>query len=167
MRIRDECPDDAPAIRRLHDEAFSDIAEGRLVDELRGSGDVAVSLVMDDGDSMAGHLLFSHLILRCGGRLIRAAALAPLTVLPERQLQGMGSALVQEGLRRCREAGFQAVVVLGDPAYYRRFGFSVEKAARVRCQYHRTHLMALGLDPGCLSAGQCAARYPTAFDLVG
>ena len=70
-----------------------------------------------------GHVLFSPTHVEHQGEDVELAGLAPVGVLPENQNEGVGSSLIQRGLEECREAGVNAVVVLGDPGYYSRFGF--------------------------------------------
>ena len=124
MPIRDEVEADHAAVARLHRLAFGGDAEARLVDALRRSDTVAVSLVAQSDDAViVGHVLLSRLVSPPG-----ALGLAPLAVLPDRQRRGVGSALVRAALARAREGGWAAAFVLGDPAYYGRFGFSAEAA---------------------------------------
>lgn len=92
---------------------------------------------------------------------MRALALAPLGVLPDRQGAGIGSALVREGLRAAPRRGREAVFVLGDPAYYERFGFSREAARGYDSIYAGDNFMILELRPGSARPG--AIRYPPPF----
>ena len=94
---------DAAAIHAVHAAAFPSDAEARLVDALRDAGHAAVSLVALES-KIVGHVLFSPTRSNQG----RGVGLAPLAVLPQYQRQG---------------AGYDYIVVLGEPAYYRRFGF--------------------------------------------
>jgi putative acetyltransferase len=84
-------------------------------------------------------------------------------VLPRWQRQGIGSALVRHGLALCRERGISAVVVLGDPAYYGRFGFSPALARGLKTPWSGPHLMAIELVAGSLGDGSVVAHYPAAF----
>ena len=70
-----------------------------------------------------GHILFSRVTIANASAAFNGVGLAPVAVLPKFQRQGIGSKLIRDGLERCRQAGYDAVVVLGDPAYYSRFGF--------------------------------------------
>ena len=89
--------------------------------------------------------------------------LAPVAVAPGRQRRGIGSALIREGHRRLVEQGESLVFVLGDPAYYTRFGYSLAAAAAVRVpHYSGPHFMALRLNESAPSGGK--VRYPAAFD---
>lgn len=162
VQVRPEDDADFGAIRTVNREAFGTVAEADLVDALRANGDAALSLVAESDSGVVGHILFSDLPVRTSVRDVAALALAPMSVLPRWQRRGVGSALVRAGLDRCREAGFQAVVVLGHPTYYPRFGFSARLAAPLQAPFSGPAFMALELVPGALSAGG-VVRYPDAF----
>lgn len=137
--IRLECDSDHEAIREVHGMAFRGEDEPRLVDRLRADGDLALSLVAVENDQVVGHIAFSRLLLRTSEGDLEAVALAPMGVLPEFQRRGIGSMLVQEGLRRFPET---LVVVLGHLEFYPRFGFRPEHAAALRCPFSGPNLMA-------------------------
>ena len=117
MVIRVEEAEDVPAIRTVHQAALRD-QEARLVDLLRAGSGYGPSLVAEVGGEVVGHVLFSEADLIEGDARRTVLTLAPLSVLPEHQGRGIGSALAREGLGRVR----LPVTVLGDPAYYARFG---------------------------------------------
>ncbi|MCC6790254.1 MAG: N-acetyltransferase [Thermomicrobiales bacterium] len=162
MEIREERPGDEEAIREVNRLAFEGELEGRLIDALRTGGYVVASLVADDGGSIVGHALFSTLPIETDRGAVAGAALAPAAVRPARQRAGIGSALIRRGLALCRERGCAAVVVLGHPGYYPRFGFSAELAARLTAPYAGPALMALELVPGALDRGG-TVRYAPPF----
>lgn len=164
--IREETPEDRPAIREVNEMAFGTPEEAALVDRLRADGLVLVSLVACDGGAVVGHILFSELPIETAGRRVRGAALAPMAVRPDRQRQGLGSALVRRGLEACRALGVEAVVVLGHPAYYPRFGFSAETARHLEAPVSGPAFMALELTPGVLGGGAGRVGYPPAFGLA-
>jgi putative acetyltransferase len=117
-------------------------------------------LVAECGDGVAGHVLFSRMATK-PPRLF--AGLGPIAVRPELQNRGVGAELCRAGLARMRELGVEAVVVLGHPAYYPRFGFSPEAAAKLRSAYAgNPAFMALALKPGALDA-PLEVAYPAAF----
>jgi putative acetyltransferase len=155
-QIRPEAPGDGPAVLALHAAAFGQKAEAGLVDRLRTDGDLILSLVAV-ADGVVGHVAFSRLTLPAAPA-VRACALAPLAVDPARQRRGIGSALVTEGLRRLSQAGLDLVLVLGEPAYYGRFGFTTQAAQALRTPYDGPYLQALAL-----SAEGRAARGPVSY----
>ncbi len=155
--IRDEAAGDESVIREIHALAFGGTDEAKLVDALRRSGDVVISLVAADADWILGHVLFSRL-----DAPMRALALAPVGVHPQVQRGGIGSALIREGIERARRNGWEAIFVLGDSGYYRRFGFATEAAEGYSSPYSGKHFMMLALGaPTLPTAGRIA--YPAPF----
>ena len=148
VHIRPERPADAPAIAALLAQAFGGADEAGLVTALRHDGDLALSLVAEAGGAALGHVALSPLTAPAP-----AFALAPLAVHPALQGRGLGAALVRAALTA---AGDHAVVVLGDPAYYARFGFA---PADLDSPYAGPHLMAKG---PALPAG-ASVRHARAF----
>lgn len=159
MIVRDEMAADAQSVDRLLRTAFSTDAEAQLVARLRGDGDAAIALVADDGGVIAGHVLFSPMRAN-----IRALGLGPLAVAERLRGRGTGTLLVTAGIARARMAGWQAIFVLGDPNYYRRFGFSPEVARRFDNKYAGPHFMALPLDQDNATAFAGPVDYARAFD---
>lgn len=134
MQLRPERPEDRSAVGRLLDEAFED--RGRvadLADDLRGlvTATVKPSWVADDGE-VVGYVMFTPAILDAARRLVPVEVLSPLAVRPDRQGQGIGSALVRRGLEQAVERGVPLVFLEGDPGYYRRLGFVPAKALGFR-----------------------------------
>jgi len=165
MQVREEVPDDFDRIAALLDLAFGGTEESVLVAKLRAEGSVIVALVAIENGRILGHILFSELPVDVDGEVLRGAALAPLAVLSERQGQGIGTALVHAGLAACRKRGLAATVVLGDPAYYPRFGFSAAAARNLRAPFRGPAFMAMELAPGCLEGVTGTVRYAEAFGL--
>jgi putative acetyltransferase len=161
--IRQETPADHDAIREVNRLAFGRDDEARLVDALREGGYARVSLVDEEGGLIVGHILFSDLPIVTPHGTVDALALAPMAVLPSRQRQGIGSLLVREGLRVCREAGHRVVVVLGHPEFYPRFGFSAGLAERLRSPFSGPAFMAVELVPGAPDGVEGEVRYPPPF----
>ena len=126
--IREEIPDDYEAIRELNRIAFGGNEEAEIVDRLRSAGLVVASLVAVENDEIVGHIVFSELPIETDQGVLVAVSLAPMAVHLKCQRQGIGSALVRQGLELCRERGKSIVVVVGHPAYYPKFGFSAELA---------------------------------------
>lgn len=124
--VRPETSIDVAAIRRITDAAFaetpfSDGSEGRIVDALREAGDLTLSLVAEEAGVVVGHVAFSP--VRIGSDHGGWFGLGPIAVRPDRQRQGIGGRLVRTGLGVLTEQRAAGVVLIGDPAYYARFGF--------------------------------------------
>ncbi len=161
--VRPEATGDFAAIQALHRAAFGGEGEASLVDELREAGSVVLSLVAEQGDDIVGHVLYSR--LRIDGKEARASALAPISIAPARQKQSIGSRLIEEAHRLLAAEGEQIVLVLGDPAYYRRFGFSTTAAKSFRTPYDGDYLMALVLSEDAPRSG--IVEYPAPFARLG
>lgn len=131
--IRPESPADTQPIARLLHAAFGGPAESRLVEALRADGDLALSLVAEDAGGIVGHLALSPLAAP-----FPALALAPLAVAPDRQRRGIGAALVAAARAMRPDA---TIIVLGDPAYYGRFGF---RPVAWDCAFSGPYLQAVG-----------------------
>jgi|RhiMethySRZTD1v2_1073278.scaffolds.fasta_scaffold1237232_2 putative acetyltransferase len=158
MKIRPEEEADRRAVQAINEVAFGGPAEADLVERLRAAGELVLSLVAID-DKPVGHVAFSRLALP--GLQARGSALAPLAVLPSHRRRGIGAALVKEALRRLAAAEEDFVLVLGDPAYYGRFGFSADAARSVSTPYDGPHLQALAFSGGALPRGP--VQYAKAF----
>lgn len=166
--IREERSEDEAAVAAIVEQAFGRSLEADLVASLRRAGAAALSLVAEQKGRVLGHILFSAVIIEGDAEGFAAVGLAPLAVLPAFQRLGIGSALVSAGLERCREIGFSRVLVLGDPAYYQRFGFSPAAAAGIRFpgEVPEEAFMAIALEPGALEGCAGTARYAAEFDAV-
>lgn len=126
MRIRESLPDDLTALEVLYPAAFPDEDLLPTVRDLETGGADVLSLVAGSEDGVAGHIAFTLCPTSEGGE--KLALLAPLCVAPGHQKQGIGTALIGEGVRQLKTRAIAKVLVLGDPAYYGRFGFRTEKA---------------------------------------
>lgn len=128
MEIRQETPHDRDAIRRVTIDAFSHCefghnGEADLIDQLRENCPEILSLVSATDEDVVGHILFSPVTVRSGGDVHQGMGLAPMAVALDHQRRGIGSALVETGLKLLAAAGCPFVVVIGHPEYYPRFGF--------------------------------------------
>ena len=159
--VRAEEPRDADAIRRVTEAAFGSPVEAILIDRLRRDGDLVVSLVAAEGDEIVGHIAFSRLFLEAEGGRHAALALAPLSVRPDHQRQGIGGRLVRAGHEAAARAGESLIVVLGDPLYYGCFGYSHARARDFESRYQMAELQALALGPAPRTG---RLVYPRAFD---
>lgn len=161
--IRPEQPSDVPAIHALVEAAFAAAPhagddEQDLVDRLRANGELALSLVaVDDAGTVIGHIGFSPVTI--GGRDCGWFQMAPVSVAPERQRQGIGRALIEGGIAEMRRRGASGIGVVGDPGYYERFGFVRVKGlgpAGEEAEYFRALVFHGVQPPGVL-------RYASAF----
>ena len=143
MSIRAATPRDREAIRLVEEHAFGQQAEAGLVDALVSDGHAVVELVAVEDGQVVGHILFSRLYVEQGGKEFPAVALAPLAVEPSFHGTGIGGALIREAHIRLKDAGERLSVVLGDPAYYGRFGYGRDRAAGFESEYQGEALQAL------------------------
>ncbi|WP_457941039.1 GNAT family N-acetyltransferase [Mesorhizobium sp. 10J20-29] len=143
MSIRAATPRDREAIRLVEEHAFGQKAEAGLVDALVSGGDAVVELVAEEEGQVVGHILFSRLYVEHAGREFPAVALAPLAVEPAMHGSGIGGALVREAHLRLKQAGETLAIVLGDPAYYSRFGYERQRASGFESDYQCDALQAL------------------------
>lgn len=166
LRVREAGLADRDAIRSIHRAAFGRDDEATLVDRLVDARDAIVSLVAVDAGDTIGHVLFSRLrVTTANGDELTAAALAPLAVVPHHQRRGAGEALVREGLDRVAARNIEVVIVLGDPAYYGRFGFSADHARMLRGPFTGPSWMALEIVPDALRDVSATVVYPSAFGI--
>lgn len=138
--IRPETDGDREGIARLLLAAFPTSYEARLVEQLRKDGDIVFSLVAVASSEVIGHALFTRLRAPDG-----ALSLAPVAVTANRRRRGIAAAMIEAGLERAKAENWAAVVVLGDPSYYRRFGFNREAVRDMACRYAGPGLMSLAL----------------------
>jgi putative acetyltransferase len=165
MHIRRERAADIDAVYAIHAAAFPTAAEAHLVNALRANASPIMSLVAEDAGSLIGHILFTPVTL-ADDTGVSMMGLAPMAVIPARQRCGAGSALVAAGLAECKALGVAAVVVLGHPHYYPRFGFVPASRFGIASVYDAPDeaFMALELVPGILSGLSGTVHYHKAFD---
>ncbi len=159
VEVRPERPGEAAAIERVHTLAFAQADEARLVRRLNAEGFTVASIVAIEGDDVVGHVLFSRLSIPD----LNAVSLAPVGVVPERQGQGIGSELIRKGLETCTSLGADAVIVVGEPDYYTRFGFSLALGEQFECLWSGPYFQALELRPGALGSRNYPVEYPAPF----
>jgi len=167
MLIRQEKPGDRKAVRALNEAAFDSPLEARLVDALRDLSSRTISLVAEDGGVVVGHIMFSP-VTHADHPGLKVVGLAPMAVAPDRQRQGIGSVLIEDGLEKCRQEGYVAAVVLGHPTYYPRFGFRPSTYFGIDSAYEvpAAVFMALELVPGALADKKGRVDYHPAFDML-
>ena len=158
--IRHARPGDHAAIRIINEAAFGRPDEADLVERLRADGDAMFELVEEDEGQVVGHILYSRL---WADSVSLYAALAPMAVLPNRQRGGVGKQLVTASIETAKDFGACAIIVLGHPEYYPKFGFTADAAAKVKSPFSGgPAFMALALEDGALEAPLLIA-YPDAF----
>jgi putative acetyltransferase len=168
MLIRLEQETDRQQIRTINTRAFDTSAEANLVDILRRSGVPLISLVAEENGQLIGHILFSPITLQGQTDAPAIAGLGPMAVLPDWQGQGVGGHLVTAGLKYCSEAGYDAVVVLGHPEYYPRFGFVPASRFNIKSEYEVPDevFMLKELKPATLTGIEGIIQYHEAFNQV-
>jgi len=167
MLIRAEKENERDAVYAVNASAFETKSEANLVDALLEKVQPVVSLVAVENGEVVGHIMFSPVFLS-GYPNLKMMGLAPMAVTPEHQRNGIGSALVRAGLERCRQLGFVAVVVLGHPEYYPRFGFSPASRFGIDSEYEVPEdvFMAIELQPGALIGKTGRVKYNAVFSNV-
>jgi putative acetyltransferase len=170
LLIREETRADRTAVETVVAAAFGRPDEAHLVARLRDDGHAVLSLVAEDAlAGVLGHVLFTRLVIETarGPAPLGATALAPVSVMPDRQRHGIGSALIRDGLARLRAAGEDICFVVGEPDYYARFGFDGVLAARFECVYAGPFFMALALRPLDATRLGGTLTYPAPFAAIG
>lgn len=171
MNIRQEAEKDYTETEKLTEVAFrslelSDHNEHFLVHRLRQSKDFIpeLSLVAEMNNKIVGHILFSRIAI-IGKNEIESLILAPVSVFPEYQGQGIGGNLIMEGLVKAKDLGFTSVILVGHSSYYPRFGF--EKASKwgIRCSFDVPDeaLMANELVKDALQGKEGVVKFSEAF----
>ena len=144
--IREEDITDWDAIKHVLTEAFGQPDEAAIVDALRAYACLTLSLVAIKNDEIIGHIAFSFVEITSNPKDKRVVGLAPMGVSTVHQRQGVGSLLVREGIEQCRKVGIDAIVVLGHPDYYAKFGFN--RPINLVC---RAFMMRRRKSLGCLT----------------
>ncbi|HYE61682.1 MAG TPA: N-acetyltransferase [Phycisphaerales bacterium] len=162
--IRDEVPTDREHIHTVHSQAFPTPAEANLVDALHSARALTFSLVAQVHGRVAAHVAASPCTLNQKGEP-RILGLGPIGVLPEHQRQGLGSGLIRTLIARAADRRFDAIVVLGDPDYYARFGFIPAEHRALTCIYDPPPgaFRVLELRPAALKGCSGLVEYHPAF----
>ncbi len=158
MFVRPANPRDFAKIPQLVEAAFGRHDEGLLVEELRRDGDIVMEFVATDREELIGHIILSRFVVPQG-----CLALAPVSVHPDRQKQGIGSTLIRIATEAAEEEGWTAAFVLGNPHYYGRFGYEVEQASGFDTPYPPEFTAACVFDTADFSSLPRELIYPKAF----
>ncbi|MBW4512098.1 MAG: N-acetyltransferase [Scytonematopsis contorta HA4267-MV1] len=165
MDIRAEKTEDFAAIRQVNVAAFGRVNEADLVDNLRKASQFFSFVAVEDGQ-VVGHIFFSPVSVDGDCTLTSPIlGLAPLAVLPNYQKRLIGSSLVQYSVKEIEGLGFSAVVVLGHPEYYPRFGFVPAKQKGLTCEYPVPDdvFMVLEMQSGALQSCTGTVKYSPEF----
>ena len=168
MDIREEQASDIEAIWKINVDAFETDAEASLVNALRNSDCIYISLVSELENKAVGHILFTLVELSGNKNKLKIVGLAPMAVLNKYQNKGIGSKLVEAGLDKCKLLGYDAVVVLGHPNYYPKFGFVPSIKYGIKSEYEVPDevFMILELIPKSLKNHEGVIKYHEAFNSV-
>lgn len=163
LLLRRPDADDLNEILTVHRAAFGREDEARLVEQLHASGRNTFELLAEQQGEIVAHVLFSPIHIEHGDNQ-QALGLAPMAVAPAWQRRGVGTALIHDALRALAISPFSAVVVLGDPAYYGRFGFTPASAFDLHDTYGGGDaFMALALREGGLHGYRGQVDYAPEF----
>jgi putative acetyltransferase len=168
VEIRVEQPEDYEEIFRVHESAFERRDEGHLVDKIRNSDSYIpeLSFVAVDNGKIVGHVLFSRVLVDTSSGSKEVLALAPLAVDPASQQMGVGTKLTRTAIDKARQLGWNAVIVLGQPSYYPRFGFQPAHEWGIESPFplnDPSAFMAIELKEGALDEYAGTVIYPEFF----
>jgi putative acetyltransferase len=170
MNIRLEQTSDIEQIWAVNVDAFTTDVEANLVNTLRDSGCPFVSMVAEEDNQIVGHILFTPVELSgdsSGSQMkeLKLMGLAPMAVSSECQKKGVGSQLVKAGLEYCSALDVDAVVVLGHPDYYPKFGFvpSATFGIKTELDVPEEVFMAQELRKGCLDGKEGTIKFHKVF----
>jgi predicted N-acetyltransferase YhbS len=172
--IRKENPFDHNWVIELTEKAFetleiSEHKEGQLVDKLRKAPTFIeeLSLVAELNGQVVGHILFTPIIIDNGKQQFQSLVLAPVSVLPVLQKQGIGAQLIRAGHQRAIELGFQSAILLGHPEYYPRFGYKPASIWGIKTHFVLPSddvFMAVELTEGVLNNVSGMVIFPPEFE---
>lgn len=168
IQIRSETEGDYDSIYLIHQQAFGQNNESELISILRKTAifDPRLSLIAFKDHEAVGHILFYPLNIEIDTVSIKTLGLVPLAVKSQFQNQGIGSRLIEDGLKRAKELDYESAFVVGDPNYYQRFGFSKVKDITNNIGVSQDHFMAIELVPESLKNIQGNLIYPSEFDVL-
>jgi putative acetyltransferase len=166
ISIRQEKPEDIPLIYSVHEQTFKRDAEAKLADKLRQACADHLSLVAEDSGTIAGHIMFTPVLIR-NGKELQGMGLAPMAILPSQQRRGLGTLLVKTGLQILQDKGCPFVIVLGHPDYYPRFGFQPASRFNIKSQWEGVPdeaFMILVMDEEAMSNVSGTAMFSDEFN---
>ena len=157
--IRETRESDLEEVFNLIHAAFGNRAESDLVKQLISDGDVLINLLVESSDTIIGNVVVSKITMEpdiglfCGG-------VAPVSVVPDQQSSGVGSKLMTAAINESKKMGMDALFLLGDPNYYKRFGFVV---STLKNDYSVENFQELELTEDCLINIKSKVTYANAF----
>jgi putative acetyltransferase len=162
--IYEDWPEHAARVASIHTQAFGRTDEASIVAKIIASRTPVISLIAELDREIVGHVLLSPVTVE-GRDEPRGLGLAPLGVMPSHWRRGIGEQLVHAGLERARLYGYDFVVVLGEPRYYARFGFTAASRFGLRCEYEApdSAFMAIELHGGVLHRAPGLVLYAPAL----
>ena len=161
--FREERITDHDAIRNVHVVSFPTAAESSIIDALRSADKLTISLVACDNDTVVGHVAFSAVTV---DETAVGLGLGPVAVVPEYRRRGIADKLIRTGLKKCGTLGYGFIVVLGDPAYYCRFGFKAASSWGLVDEFGGgSAFQAIELSNGAIPDGGGTARYGQEFSI--
>lgn len=167
VSVRSEKPEDYQSIYNVNKLAFNGEVEAKLVNNLRKTKGFIpeLSLVATKNNVIVGHILFSKINIKTNKGDVSVLALAPMAVLPDCQKQGIGSFLIKEGLRKCKKLGYKAIILVGHPDYYPRFGFTPAKEKGLKLPFPAPDeaFMVYEIIPDSLKDIEGTIEYPPEF----
>lgn len=164
-RVRPEQVGDQAAIDSVVEAAFDGRGEADLVAALRRNGRLTYSMVAELEDRLTGHAALSPVVVQHCRIIGNGLGLAPVSVHPDYQGQGIGSSLVRALISRAQNGGYGYIVVLGASEYYRRFGFVGASRYGLRCPYDAPEpaFQVIELKPDALKGVEGLVRYAPEF----
>lgn len=169
MIIRNEAVDDFEEVYKLNYLAFGNREdESKLVERIRMSEEFVpgLSIVAEIDNEIVGHLLLSKAKVENYEKIVDVIVLAPIAVKPYHQKQGIGSKLIEEGIRRCRNLGYSIILLIGHPSYYPRFGFQPARKYGLELKQFEVPdevFMVYELEDGKLQELKGELKYPKSF----
>jgi putative acetyltransferase len=157
--IREAQESDLEEVFNLIYSAFGDKSESNLVRQLILDDDLLFNLIFENSDTIIGNVVVSKITMEPNEGLL-CGGVAPLSVLPENQSSGIGSQLMEAAIKKSKEMNINALFLLGDPNYYKRFGFTISD---LQSDYNAEHFQELAITKECLVNVKSKVIYANAF----
>ncbi|MHC4265625.1 MAG: GNAT family N-acetyltransferase [Planctomycetota bacterium] len=166
IEIRQEQPEDIPAIRIINELAFGQPQEANIIDNLRENCPDVLSLVAVQEGQIIGHILFSPAVIENDEDQVHGMGLAPMAVIPDYQRKGVGSMLVTAGIEKIKQTSCPFIITLGHPEFYPCFGFERASIYGLKSQWEVPDeaFMVLILDTAVMSDVSGTVRYREEFN---